>query len=149
MCVPKHRDPSQGQGGARAGWGHDCAPGDAPALEGQPRGGQHPTVFCKGCVRNWPLLEQPVRRRQRHPTPALLPGESQGRGSPMGCRLWGRTESDTTEVTQQQNNRWHKQRPRAGPQALGCNQLLPHVETGSPHPTEFRQVKLPTTSKER
>ena len=25
--------------------------------------------------------------------------ESQGRGSLVGCRLWGRTESDTTEVT--------------------------------------------------
>ena len=25
--------------------------------------------------------------------------ESQGRGSLMGCRLWGRTELDTTEVT--------------------------------------------------
>ena len=24
---------------------------------------------------------------------------SQGRGSLMGCRLWGRTESDTTEAT--------------------------------------------------
>ena len=32
-------------------------------------------------------------------TPVFLPGESQGRGSLMGCRLWGRTESDTTEVT--------------------------------------------------
>ena len=29
----------------------------------------------------------------------LLPGESQGRGSLVGCRLWGHTESDTTEVT--------------------------------------------------
>ena len=29
----------------------------------------------------------------------ILPGESQGRGSLVGCRLWGRTESDTTEVT--------------------------------------------------
>ena len=29
-------------------------------------------------------------------------GESQGRGSLVGCRLWGRTELDTTEVTQQQ-----------------------------------------------
>ena len=27
------------------------------------------------------------------------PGESQGRGSLVGCRLWGRTESDTTEAT--------------------------------------------------
>ena len=38
-------------------------------------------------------------RRQWHPTPALLPGESQGWGSLVGCRLWGRTESDTTEAT--------------------------------------------------
>ena len=33
------------------------------------------------------------------PTPVLLPGESQGQGSLVGCRLWGRTESDTTEET--------------------------------------------------
>ena len=32
-------------------------------------------------------------------TPVLLPGESQGRRSLVGCRLWGRTESDTTEAT--------------------------------------------------
>ena len=34
-----------------------------------------------------------------HPTPVLLPGESQGERSLVGCRLWGRTESDTTEAT--------------------------------------------------
>ena len=28
----------------------------------------------------------------------FLPGESQGRGSLVGCCLWGRTESDTTEA---------------------------------------------------
>ena len=33
------------------------------------------------------------------PTPVFLPGESQGRGSLVGCRLWGCTESDTTEAT--------------------------------------------------
>ena len=27
------------------------------------------------------------------------PGESQGLGSLVGCRLWGLTESDTTEAT--------------------------------------------------
>ena len=32
----------------------------------------------------------------------FLPGESQGWQSLVGCHLWGRTESDTTEVTQQQ-----------------------------------------------
>ena len=31
-----------------------------------------------------------------------LSGESQGRGSLVGCRLWGCTESDTTEATEQQ-----------------------------------------------
>ena len=35
----------------------------------------------------------------RHPTPAFLSGESQGRGCLVGCRLWGRTELDTTEAT--------------------------------------------------
>ena len=40
--------------------------------------------------------------RKWQPTPVFLPGESQGRGSPVGYRLWGRTESDTTEATQQQ-----------------------------------------------
>ena len=30
---------------------------------------------------------------------SVLPGESQGRRSLVGCRLWGRTESDTTEAT--------------------------------------------------
>ena len=31
--------------------------------------------------------------------PVFLPGESQGWGGLVGCRLWGRTESDTTEAT--------------------------------------------------
>ena len=39
------------------------------------------------------------QRRQWHPTPVFLPGESQGWWSLLGCRLWGRTEWDTTEVT--------------------------------------------------
>ena len=38
-------------------------------------------------------------RRKWQPTPVFLPGESQRRGSLVGCRLWGRTESDTTEAT--------------------------------------------------
>ena len=31
------------------------------------------------------------QRRQWQPTPVLLPGESQGQGSLVGCCLWGRT----------------------------------------------------------
>ena len=41
-------------------------------------------------------------RRKWQLTPVFLPGESQGQGSQMGCRLWGCTESDTTEATYQQ-----------------------------------------------
>ena len=41
-------------------------------------------------------------RRKWKPTPVFLPGESQGWGSLVGCCLWGRTESDTTEATRQQ-----------------------------------------------
>ena len=40
-----------------------------------------------------------IQRRQWHPTPVLLPGKSHGWKSLVGCRLWGRTESDTTEAT--------------------------------------------------
>ena len=38
-------------------------------------------------------------RRKWQPAPVFLPGESQGRRSLVGCRLWGRTESETTEAT--------------------------------------------------
>ena len=38
-------------------------------------------------------------RRKWQPTPVFLPGESQGQRSLVDCRLWGRTELDTTEVT--------------------------------------------------
>ena len=37
--------------------------------------------------------------KEMDPTPVFLPGESQGQGSLVGCCLWGRTESDMTEVT--------------------------------------------------
>ena len=41
-------------------------------------------------------------RRKWQPTSVFLPGESQGWQSLVGCHLWGHTESDMTEVTQQQ-----------------------------------------------
>ena len=36
-------------------------------------------------------------RRQRQPTPVLLPGKSHGQRSLVGCSPWGREEADTTE----------------------------------------------------
>ena len=37
--------------------------------------------------------------RKWQPTPVFLPGESQGRGSLVGCSPWCHTESDMTEAT--------------------------------------------------
>ena len=45
--------------------------------------------LCSACV--W--------RRKWQTTPIFLPGESQGQRSMVGCRLWGRTESEATEAT--------------------------------------------------
>ena len=42
-------------------------------------------------------------RRKWQPTPVFLSGESQEWQSLVGCCLWGRTESDTTDVTEQQH----------------------------------------------
>ena len=63
-------------------------------------------LFARHCVRvghNWAislsLFTFMQWRRKWQPTPEFLPGESQGRGSLVGCCLWGRTESDMTEAT--------------------------------------------------
>ena len=53
-------------------------------------------------------------RRKWQPTPVFLPGESQGWQSLVGCHLWDRTESDTTEVT------WH----------LAARNWLSHLSMG-------------------
>ena len=50
-------------------------------------------------VTSLPLFTFMHWRRKWQPTPVFLPGESQGQGSLVGCCLWGRTESDTTEAT--------------------------------------------------
>ena len=63
-------------------------------------------IFCLfvqefwGVVQNFTFNEDfrviPWRRKWQ-PTPVLLPGESQGRGSLVGYNPWGRKESDMTE----------------------------------------------------
>ena len=54
-------------------------------------------------------------RRKGQLTPVFLPGESQGRRSLVGCRLWGCTESDMTEVTEQQQKTVKKSLPSLSP----------------------------------
>ena len=53
------------------------------------------------------------------PTPVFLPGESQGWRSLVGCHLWGRTESDTTGATEQQQ--------QSHPQVQICVSFLPKL----------------------
>ena len=65
------------------------------------------TVASAGCVKQIRGTELYCCHRDlgwsyvylKSPTPVFLPGESQGRWSLVGCCLWGRTESDTTEAT--------------------------------------------------
>ena len=61
---------------------------------------RHPRKKVIQCLRIRASTTRDVRDlRSWVPTPVFLPGESQGSGSLVGCRLWGRTESDTTEAT--------------------------------------------------
>ena len=65
------------------------------------------TVSCQGLLsmgfsrqEYWSGLPRlPPKGMKWQPTPVFLPGETQGWGSLVGCRQWGRTESDTTEAT--------------------------------------------------
>ena len=57
-------------------------------------------------------------RRKWQSTPVFLPGESQGRGSLVGCRPRGHTESDTTEAMQQQQQQHGVVRGSASMMAL-------------------------------
>ena len=54
--------------------------------------------FCSACAPGQPTSGVSAHLLQLG-APVFLPGESQGWGSLVGCRLWGFTESDTTEVT--------------------------------------------------
>ena len=76
-------------------------------------------------------------RRKWQPTPVFLPGDSQRQWSLVGCCLWGRTESDTTEVTQQ---RW--QQPIPSPADLPD----PGIEPESP---ALQADSLPTELPEK
>ena len=61
--------------------------------------GKESTCRCRRCKRHGfdPWVGKIPWRREWQPTPVFLPGGSHGRRSLVGCRLWGRTESDTTK----------------------------------------------------
>ena len=47
--------------------------------------------------KEYAIVREPLRRRQWHPTPVLLPEKPHGQRSLVGCSPWGRTELDITE----------------------------------------------------
>ena len=65
-------------------------------------------------------------RRKWQPTPVFLPGESQGGRSLVGCRLWGRTESDTTERLGSSSSR------------LPLSESVTGEQIGEPRPSDTR-----------
>ena len=74
-------------------------------------------------------------RRKWQSTPVFLPGESQTRGSLVGCSLWGRTESDTTNVTKQQ---W-----QTVPTVIGFLELVLFVGWLTPIPSTYSYLLTP------
>ena len=57
-------------------------------------------------IKTWPAMQETQNqspswedpwRREWQPTPVVLSGKFHGQRSLVGCRLWGCTESDTTE----------------------------------------------------
>ena len=80
--TPAWRIPGTGEPGGLSPWGHK----ESDTTE---RLHFHFSLSCTG-------------RRKWQPTPAFLPGKSHGRRSLVGCSPRGRTESDTNEATQQQ-----------------------------------------------
>ena len=69
-------------------------------------------------------------RRKWQPTPVFLPGKSQGWRSLVGCHLWGRTESETTEVTYQQQQQRQQSGILQNVSQLGLIWYFPHDFTG-------------------
>ena len=60
------------------------------------------------CILLTSALQYLKWRRKWQTTPVFLPGESCGWRSLVGCCPWGRTESDMTEATQQQQQQYLK-----------------------------------------
>ena len=80
---------------------HSCL--DNPMDAGAWQAVVHGVARSQTQLSDFPFLFTFMHWRSKWPpTPVFLPGESQGWGSLVGFRLWGRTESDTTEATQQQ-----------------------------------------------
>ena len=91
----KYKSPGEGNG----------TPLQYSCLENPMEGGAW-WAAIHGVAKSWTLLNGftftfhfHALEKEMATIPVVLPGESQGRGSLVGCRLWGCIESDMTKVT--------------------------------------------------
>ena len=84
---------------------------------------------------HFPALEKEMATHS-----SVLAWRIPGTGSLVGCRLWGRTESDTTAATQQQQQQApHLPHPHPGPQSrMG---FRGHMMQKGSHHCLFRRLK--------
>ena len=75
-------------------------------------------------------------RRKWQPTPVFLPGESQGRGSLVGCRLWGRRVGHD----------WSDLAAATGIEVRFCLPFSPSVMNDSLWPHGLQHARLPCPS---
>ena len=99
MCLPQILPPSHLSSGEGDGTPLQYSCLENPMDRGAWQAAVHGVARSRTRLSNFTFMHW---RRKWQPTPVFLPGESQGRGSLVGCCLWGRTELDTTEATQQQ-----------------------------------------------
>ena len=68
-------------------------------------------------------------RRKWQPTLVFLPGESQGRGSLVGCHLWGHTESDWSDLAAAAICNWYIVNPKRNQSWIFIGRTDPEAET--------------------
>ena len=94
----KGKEPSPGYGGGGGGGGSLVAK-SCPTLCNPPDSsppGSSVLGISPARILEWVAIS--FSRGSSRPRD-VVPGESQGWGSLVGCHLWGHTESDTTEAT--------------------------------------------------
>ena len=82
-------------------WGspQGTTPATVPAHLRDTPGPLPPNCLHWDCAPAYAQAALAVWRRQWHPTPVFLPGESHGQRSLVGCSLWGHRGLDTTGAT--------------------------------------------------
>ena len=107
-------------------------------------------LFLNYIPPNQQTVKDAVWRRKWQPAPEFLSREFRGQRSLVGCGLWGRIESDTTEVTQHACMHWRRKwqptpvflpgESQGHRNLVGCGQWG-HTESDMTEATQQQQQK--------